>query len=177
MQNEETAYQIWKPIKGYENIYEISQDGLVRSLDRFVKISTGGLRFYRGQPIKTKINNHGYVSLELSKGGEKHTFFIHRLLIDAFKWNLKKKCCVNHLNGNKQDNTHHNLEYVTVSENIKHAYKNNLIKAQGTKVKDVCTGVTYDSVKEAALAAGLNYATCKNYLNGNRRNPTCLRIL
>lgn len=70
--------------------------------------------------------NRGYLCLSLA--GNKH--YIHRLVCEAFYGLIEKDIEVNHLNGNKSDNNLDNLELVTRSENIKHAYANNLAKGK-----------------------------------------------
>lgn len=94
----------WKPIKGYENIYEISDLGRIKSL------KTNKIR-------KTLISKRGYYTCSLCKHGKHKTFSIHRLLLEAFVPNLQNKPCVDHIDGNRLNNKLSNLRWCTHKEN------------------------------------------------------------
>jgi len=164
---------IFKSVSGYEGYFEISESGEVWGIKRMV-VTVNGLRTIRGRKIKERINNNGYWEVRLSKDGKSTTTFIHILIAKAFIPNPLNKSEVNHINGIKTDNRLENLEWVTHSENMKHAYKLGLIKPLCKHVVDNCTGKEYSSVKEAAIDLNINYGTFRNYLNGNIKNKTCL---
>ena len=118
--------EIWKTIKGYENLYEVSSFGKVRSLDRIIKTNN---RFgemnkkIKGKIIKGSFNKKtGYLQVILCKGKNKKLFLIHRLVLENFIPNVNNLPQVNHIDGNKQNNNLNNLEWCTRSENIKHSY-------------------------------------------------------
>lgn len=108
--------EIWKPIIGYEDHYEISNLGRLMSLN------------YRGSKykhiLKTNINKNGYehVRLNVNKVGVNKK--IHRLVSEAFIKNPENKPCINHKDSNKCNNNVNNLEWCTHSENTIHAFKN-----------------------------------------------------
>jgi hypothetical protein len=158
------------PMPGYEPRYLISEVGQVLTLSKCCK----------GELLKQRIDaRSGYWTVKLHRDGKDSTQFVHKLLALAFIPNPDGKSCINHINGDKLDNRLTNLEWVTHSENMKHAYRIGLINccACGKKVMDHCTGTMYPTIKAAANASGINYPTLKNYLNGNRTNHTCLQLV
>ncbi len=112
----------------------------------------------------------GYHYVTLCKDGKRRNRFIHRLIAQEYIPNPLNKQEVNHINGNKLDNRIENLEWVTPSENIKHAIKLGLLVCSERskqllrdrsikKTKDVITGNVYDSLKNACIDLGINYST------------------
>lgn len=103
-----------KEIENYPN-YSINEKGEIYS-----KVSKRCLKPYS--------NGKGYLVIRLINEEGKRAYKLHRLLAINFIDNPNNKLFVNHKNGIKNDNNLNNLEWVTHSENIKHAYLNNLIK-------------------------------------------------
>lgn len=169
---------IWSHIKGYEGYYEISNQGLVRRVERAILCSNGKQRKLSGKRVSTRVNNCGYEEVRLVKNGVVKSTFVHILLAIAFIANPGQKPEINHKNGNKLDNSLDNLEWVTHAENMQHAYRIGLIKPKAKKVEDKTTGIIYSSANEAAKAFGIKTNTLRNYLNGNiSKNPTPLDYL
>lgn len=117
----------WKNIKGYEGLYQINKKGQIRSLDRYATIKSGAQRIVKGKMKIASIRKDGYYSLILSKKGINKRYVVHRLLAETFIPNPENKCCVNHIDGNKQNNELSNLEWCSHVENMKHAFKTKLI--------------------------------------------------
>lgn len=103
--------EIWKPIDGFEN-YLISNLGNVKTVNgKLRKINYGKCKY-------------GYIELWKNNKGTKYR--VHRLVATHFIPNPDNKEQVNHIDGNKKNNTVSNLEWVTCKENIRHAIDNNL---------------------------------------------------
>lgn len=115
--------EIWKDIEGYEGLYLISNFGRVKSLPKHCGSGKG----YTTKEIILKPHLRlGYIAYTLYKNDIPKVINAHRLVAIAFIPNQENKPQVNHINGIKTDNSIKNLEWVTNSENIKHAYDNGL---------------------------------------------------
>lgn len=126
--------EIWKEVKGFEDQYEISNQGNLRSKDRIVKHYIEGFtRNYKGQPKKVRLGNDGYFKCTLKQDGKIYHFRVHRLVAEAFLINNELNKYINHKNGIKTDNRIENLKWCSASENVIHAVEIGLIK---TKLKD-----------------------------------------
>lgn len=109
--------EIFKDICGYENKYQISNFGRIKSLNYNTK---------REKILKLSKDKKGYLRIILTKNNIKKSYKVHRLVALHFISNPKDKPQVNHKNGKKSENYFKNLEWVTNKENSRHAYKNGL---------------------------------------------------
>lgn len=100
--------EIWKDIKDYEGLYQISSFGRVKSL--YSKVNMGKI-------LKTRINNRGYCCVNLYKNSIMKSFMVHRLVAVTFIDNPDNKPCIDHINTIKTDNSVSNLRWVTHKEN------------------------------------------------------------
>ena len=122
---------MWKPIRGYEGRYEVSDDGQVRGITRAERLKDGKSRTRKGRQLALMTKRTGYQCVNLYKDAHMTTQLVHRLVADAFIPNPEHKPEVNHINGDKHDNRAVNLEWVTGSENIRHAFRTNLKSGNG----------------------------------------------
>lgn len=155
--------EIWKPVKDFEGLYEVSNFGNVRRVWRYG-------RKWEGM-CKPKHTKDGYLETTLIKNSKPKCVRTHRLVAFAFCENPHNKLEVNHIDGNKQNNRADNLEWVTSSENQKHAYKYGLQRVSGgaisnrKKITCIELNVTADSLTE------MQRILCKAGLtNSNRLN-------
>lgn len=123
----------WLPVGGYEGLYEVSNLGRVRSVERY--IFDHGLETERYVPSTVlkpwrsshKTKDHVYYQMvTLCRNGKIKRVGVHRLVAKAFIPNPLNKPQINHIDGNPQNNNVKNLEWVTNGENSQHAYDNNL---------------------------------------------------
>ena len=112
--------EMWKSVIDYEGLYEISNKGRLRSVDR---ITPDGRRV-KGKLKKPSKDKNGYLVSQLYKDGSSKNVKLHRLVLQAFVG--PDKLQVNHLDGNKKNNEINNLEYCTSKENHFHASKKGL---------------------------------------------------
>lgn len=144
--------EIWESVKGYEGLYEISDLGRVKRIYK-----NGKTRI-----LKPSCNKQGYVQLALSKNNKLKTFKIHRLVAIAFIKNSSNKREVNHIDGNKKNNSLNNLEWVTSKENIEHAIKTGLRnKTNAKKINQYDLNnnflATWSSLKEAQISCNVSH--------------------
>ena len=155
---------MFKSISGYENLYEVGENGDVKSLPH-TKINN------KGYLCKTKVRilkpqkRNNYLFVRLCKQGQKKMFSIHRLVAEAFIPNPQNKPYVNHIDGNRFNNCVDNLEWVTSNENMQHSYY--VLNKNKKAVKCVDTGIIYSSMREAQrqtgiLTGGITHS-CRNH--------------
>ena len=120
--------EIWKWIDGYENMYQVSNLGRVRSVDRYVycEVSPNKLQHIYGKVLKQGTNHKGCPIVYLSKDGKQKTITVHRLVALTFIENPLNLPQVNHIDGNKTNNNVSNLEWCDNSYNQIHAHKTGL---------------------------------------------------
>lgn len=142
----------WVELEGYENLYWISPTGLIRN-HKLIR--------------KYQMINSGYWSINLTKDGYSRRFTVHRLVAKHFVDNPEGKPFVNHKDGNRLNNNANNLEWVTHTENLKHARDIGLTvynyptKGKKLSSKSKYFNVSWDKSRNLWLAAirieGKNY--------------------
>jgi len=118
--------EIWKDIEGYNKIYQVSNLGRVRSLDRKIfNNGNGAWCNQKGKVLKPNTDSGGYPYVGLYDVNNKRTSSVkvHRLVAFAFCGGYEEGLEVNHINGIRNDNRAENLEWVTRSGNSRHRFK------------------------------------------------------
>lgn len=115
MSQHSRAQELWMPVVGYEGHYEVSNEGRVRSLDRF----SLDMKRLHGRQLRPWCNSRAYWRVCLSIGGKQRTIDVHVLVASAFLGPRREGMEVRHLNGNSLDNNASNLQWGTTSENIR----------------------------------------------------------
>ena len=128
--------EVWKPVKGYENSYEVSNLGNVRSVDRIVeqkaKCGSTAKHLYKGKLLSPVHQADGYLTVNLSG----KVIGVHRVVALTFLPNSDGKPYVNHIDGIKTNNRLDNLEWCTPQENTKHAFVHNLVNLNTKKKRE-----------------------------------------
>lgn len=124
--------EIWKEIKNFENYYEISNKGRLRSKDRIIRNGQGNY-LKKGQIVKPIKCTNGYLEYALKKNGKYKIFLAHRLIATYFIPNPDNKPEVNHLDEDITNNCVENLEWCTSKENANYGTRNKRCKENNKK--------------------------------------------
>lgn len=121
-------------MKGLNGLYQISNLGNIKTLKRKV-FNGNGDRQIQEKILKLRKWKNKYYQAKLSKNGKIYTFYVHRLVANAFIPNLDKKIYINHKDNNGFNNVVDNLEWVTQKENVENAWKNGFCENVRKKAK------------------------------------------
>jgi hypothetical protein len=124
--------EIWKEIKDFEGLYQISNLGRVKALERTVEDQDGAYgkrtRQLKERVLISKRKKDGYREIGLSKEGQRYGFLIHRLVADAFLDNPENRPFINHKDENKENNELSNLEWCLSEYNANYGTRNERLK-------------------------------------------------
>ena len=155
----------WKPIPGYEGLYDASNMGRIRSHPG--RLIYNGITFYEAKTkilVQRHLNKRGDYTLSLCKNSKSKQYLVSRLVASAWHGVPQDGMTVNHINGNIFDNRAVNLEWCTRSENVYHSYRIGLRPLKSTKT------VLYDEDEncfEFTTMAEANrfLGRCNNYIH------------
>lgn len=145
---------MWKPVKGYEGLYEVSDQGLVKSLGN-------------DKILKPTVNHAGYLYVNLYKGGKCKHYFVHRLVANAFIPNDNETYQINHKDENKTNNDISNLEWVSPKYNTNYGTgQTRRATKRKIPVINMDTGMIFNSATDAEIYSGVDRSNigscCKN---------------
>ena len=192
--------EIWKDVPNWEDCYQASNLGRVRSKDRYVRTNRGSMRLVKGSIKSLNPNKDGYLSTHFRdyKTNRSATVLVHRIVADTFIKKVDGKNIIDHINGIRNDNRVVNLRWCTHKENINFplAYKNklegqrlayiknpllkqikakNITKLKATPINVYKDGVLYRSFntqREAEIDLGLCKGIICKFLKGRIKNNT-----
>lgn len=118
--------EIWKPIVGYEELYEVSNLGNVRSFNRIINRPVGAY-LKKGRVLRAGKSRNGYLTVRLVGNEGTSTLNVHRLVAQAFLDNPNGYNEVNHLDEDKTNNKADNLEWCTHKYNVNYGTRNRRI--------------------------------------------------
>lgn len=166
--------EVWKPVKGYEDRYMVSNLGRLKSL--FWKVSDK--HKYAGQEhllspgiSEGKKYSKGHLKTVLSKNGKTKCVYIHRIVYETFIGDFKEGYCIDHKDGNPLNNNVENLHLVTPRENVMNpnTFKN-FISKHAKKVIIQETGQIFDSIEDTRKYFGVSRKLIKKLLETHRTN-------
>lgn len=161
--------EIWKNIDGYDG-YQVSNLGRIRTYNKITHTKAHGFRNWKDRILKQKLqirkNSRKDYRVDLWKDGKPHTILVARLVAFTF-YNEdinNYKLTVNHKDGNSSNNILDNLEIITLTDNIRHAFNNGLMPSKKIKLTNKNNNYSriYISMAEASKVMNKNHG----YISG-----------
>lgn len=154
--------EVWKDIEGYEGLYQISNLGRVKSLDRVITYKDGRKRKFYSKVLKPLPDKDGYFHVNLLKNRKCAHPTIHGLVAKRFIGERPEGYVINHIDENKANNEASNLEYVTQKENVNHGTRTERMRrTRGKPVLGISTkdgsAIAFDSPSEAERVNGFDH--------------------
>ena len=170
----------FKDIEGYEGLYQVSNLGRVKSLERYIKISSGGIKKIKETILKFSTRN-GYSIVMIYKNKKGYRKSVNRLVAETFIPNFKNKPQVNHIDGNKLNNVVENLEWCTQKENIEHSYRLGSSKVGQDRLKSKLSNsdvflIKYNSDELNQTKLALQLGVSQTLIHNIRKNKTWKHI-
>ena len=161
--------EVWKDIKDYEGLYQVSNKGKIKSLPRTWVCGKGTIRHNDEKLMEQYPIQCGYLRVNLSKDGTNKWYLVHRLVAEAFIENddPTHKTQINHKNENKQENSADNLEWCTHSYNINYGTRTERTSMPVEALDDEGNVVYSFKSKREARRCGFADANITNCIKGN----------
>ena len=148
--------EIWRPVVGYEGLYEVSSYGRVRSMDRYVKSKSNSYRLIKGKVLSLLKGECGYLQVNLYYNRKIYIKYVHRLVAQAFLPNTDNLTEVNHKDEDKTNNSVENLEWCTRKYNCNYGTRN--IRIRETAIKNgYWTGLSKEDYYKKRLENNKDY--------------------
>lgn len=170
---ENISQEVWKPIDGFEDYYQVSSLGRVKSCDRLV--TRNGRKVLRiGKVLKQAKDGGGYLQVFLCKDGKPTIFSVHRLVYEAFHGQIPEGMQVNHIDEDKSNNRIENLNVMTSKENINWGTGNDRRSKSLSKpiIQYSLNGdklAEFDSLSDASNQLNIKIGNISSTLNGKRK--------
>ena len=151
--------EIWKDIPNYEGIYQASNLGNIRTApNKTTFTNIHGVRHWKSRIMKGRGNSPGGKRVCLWKNGEHKDWLVARLVAITFLGQPTKNAnTVNHINGNRYDNRIENLEWLSIGDNIRHAFDNGLMPQKKVRLYNKDCELIFRSQTMASKYIGKNY--------------------
>lgn len=148
----------WRPVVGYEGLYEVSSYGRVRSLDKYDSMN----RFLRGRILRLFTDGLGYLRAQLYSNSKRKSFLVHRLVAEAFIPNPDNLPQVNHIDENPSNDNVDNLEWCDGKYNVN--YGTRIDRIRDIRLKNgTYTGLSKEEYRKK------RYQEKKDKINERRR--------
>ena len=182
----------WKAVKGYEGLYEVSNTGKVRSIDRVIVRKNGKAMKCKGKELFFTVSKVGIrstkprASVQLWKNGKAKLIYVHRLVAEAFIDNPNKYRCIDHIDGDKTNNNVSNLrwcsDFINQNNPVTRAKQRKTLKDKGSKfspqrvvgIKADGIIIVYNTMCEAKHD-GYSQSMISECCNGNRKHHKGMR--
>ena len=172
---ENNRIEIWKDYKDYEGLYQASNLGRMRSIDRWVSSKNGSMQFIKGRILKPVTGSNDYLKVNLYKNNKVKDYLVHRIIAEIFLPNTDNLPYVNHKDENKQNNVVSNLEWCDAKYNTNYGTRNERISKRLSKpvLQYTLDGVfvrEWESAKQAEREGGYQHGHIISVCGGKRNN-------
>lgn len=163
----------WRDIKGYEGLYQVSDLGRIRCLEKVVYAGRG----LRPKVRKAKIMNiykdiGGYLYVRLSKYNISKCFKVHRLVANSFLQNPYELPFINHIDENKTNNRLSNLEWCTAKYNLNYGNRSRKYSKPVNMICPICGNIirTFDNISSAEQFINISHGKISSVCQGKRKS-------